>query len=313
MTKRELLMMTPLPEPQMAQLQKDYTLHLLWKSKDPEGMLNGIRDNVQGMVSVFARPVTARLIEALPNLEIIAQFGVGYESIDIKTARERGVVVVNTPDVVTDDTADIGIGLTLCVLRRMVESDIYARTGQWSKKGVMPLGHSLRGKTMGIVGLGRVGAAVAKRAEAFGMKIVWHGPRAKPGVSYPHYSDLANMAEISDVLMLTCPYGEATHHLVNARILKALGNKGVLVNISRGKVVSEADLIDALEGGVIAGAGLDVFENEPEIPTALCRLDNVVLQPHRGGATHETREAMGQLLVDNLRLYFEKGEVLTPV
>jgi lactate dehydrogenase-like 2-hydroxyacid dehydrogenase len=311
-TKKELLMLAPLPEAQMAQLEESFTLHRLWKSKDPEATLGEIKDKVQAIVSAYDSPVTARLLSALPNLEIVAHNAVGYDAIDVKAARARDVVVTNTPDVLTDDTADIGIGLTLCVLRRMVEGDIYVRTGQWAKKGDLPLARCLRGKTMGIVGLGRIGKAVAKRAEAFGMKIVYHGPHKKK-VAYPHYSSLANMAEICDVLLLACPYNKDTHHLVDARILKVLGKKGVLINIARGKVVNESALVDALEGGVIAGAGLDVFENEPDVPAALCRLDNVVLQPHVGSATHETRNAMAQLVVDNLNAYFEKGEALTAV
>lgn len=310
---RELLVLAPLPEAQMEQLQESYNLHLLWKSKDPEAKLQEIRDRVQGIVSSYDSPVTGRLISALPNLEIISHNAVGYDAIDVKTAKERGVVVTNTPDVLTDDTADIGMGLTLCVMRRMVEGDIYVRTSQWAKKGDMPLARTLRGKTMGIVGLGRIGKAVAKRAEAFGLKVVYYGPHAKKGVDWPHYSDLSNMAQICDVLMLTCLYNKDTHHLIDAKVLKALGKKGVLINIARGKVVDEKALIDALEGGIIAGAGLDVFENEPDVPSALCRLDNVVLQPHVGSATHETRAAMAQLVVDNLKAYFEKGEALTPV
>jgi lactate dehydrogenase-like 2-hydroxyacid dehydrogenase len=310
---RELLVLGPLPKAQMAQLEKSFALHCLWKEKDPEEKLKEIRAGVQGIVSVYSAPLSARFIRALPNLEVISHYGVGYDNIDIEAAKSRGVAVANTPGVLTDDTADIGIGLVLNVLRRMVEGDIYVRTGQWAKKGSLPLGRTLKGRTMGIVGLGRIGMAVAKRAEAFGIKVVYHGPRRKKGVAYAHYSDLANMAGICDILMLTCSYSKATHHLIDAKILKALGKKGVLINIARGKVVDESALIDALEGGVIAGAGLDVFENEPDVPPQLCRLDNVVLAPHIGSATHETRAAMAQLVVDNLKSYFEKGEVLTPV
>jgi lactate dehydrogenase-like 2-hydroxyacid dehydrogenase len=310
---RELLMLAPLPEAQMAQLRDRYTLHCLWKSKDPEAELGAIKGGVQAMVSAYHSPVSRRLIAALPNLEIIAHYGVGYDNIDVVAAKERGVVVTNTPDVLTDDTADIGIGLVLNVMRRMVEGDLYVRTGQWAKKGDLPLGRCLKGKTMGIVGLGRIGQAVARRAEVFGIKIVYHGPHAKKGVAYPHYSDLCNMAEICDMLMITCRYDKTTHHLVGGKVLNALGRKGIVVNIARGKVVDEKALIDALEGGVIAGAGLDVFENEPDVPAALCRLDNVVLQPHVGSATQETRAAMAQLVVDNVLSYFEKGEALTAV
>jgi lactate dehydrogenase-like 2-hydroxyacid dehydrogenase len=230
----------------------------------------------------------------------------------VKVAKEQGIIVTNTPDVLTDDTADIGIALTLAVFRRTVEGDIYVRSGQWMKKGPMPLGRSLRGKTMGIIGLGRIGQAIARRAEAFGLDIIYHGPRDKK-VSYPFVANLEEMAAKSDILMVACPYTAETHHLVDAKVLKALGRDGVLVNIARGKIVDEKALVDALEAGVIAGAGLDVFEKEPDVPSALCRLDNVVLQPHVGSATHETRGAMAQLVVDNLLLYFEKAEVLTPV
>ena len=310
---RTLLIMTPLPEEQMAQLEQNYTMHRLWKSKDPEALLNSIKEDVQGVVTMLGVKVSDKLIRALPNLEIIANWGVGTDNIDVKTAKERGVIVTNTPGVLVDDTADLAIGLILAVKRRMVEGDIYVRTGQWAKKGDMPLGHSLGGCTVGIVGLGRIGRAVARRAEVFGMKVVWHGPRQKPGIAWPHYSDLCNMAEICDILVLSCTYSDKTHHLVNGKVLRALGNKGILINVARGNVVDEQGLIDALEGGVIAGAGLDVFAQEPDVPSALCRLDNVVLQPHLSGATHEARESSAQLVVDNLALYFEKAEVLTAV
>lgn len=311
--KQNILMMGPIPTAQMHAIEDAYDVYRLWQAEDPEAVLANVRENVTGIVSVYGVGISARLIRALPNLEIISHFGVGYDNIDVAAAKEQGVIVTNTPDVLTDDTADMGMGLTLAVFRRLVEGDIYVRSGQWAKKGEFPLGRSLRGKRMGIVGLGRIGRAVAKRAEAFGVNVCYHGPRVKDGTSYEFFPNLADMAEASDILMVTCPSTEATRHLINAKVLKALGKKGFLINIARGKIVDEKALVDALEGGVIAGAGLDVFENEPEVPNALCRLDNVVLQPHQGSATAETRAAMAQLVVDNLRLYFEKAEVLTPV
>ncbi len=304
--------MGPIPAAQLDQLEKNYRIHKLWQSENPEAKLNEVRNNITGMVSTAFFGVTAKIIRALPNLEIISHFGVGYDSVDVKAAKEQGIIVTNTPDVLTDDTADIGIALTLAVFRRTVEGDIYVRSGQWVKKGPMPLGRSLRGKTMGIIGLGRIGQAIATRARAFGLNIIYHGPRDKK-VSYPFVASLEEMAAKSDILMVACPYTTDTHQLVDARILKALGRDGVLINIARGKIVDEKALVDALEAGVIAGAGLDVFEKEPDVPSALCRLDNVVLQPHVGSATHETRGAMAQLVVDNLLLYFEKAQVLTPV
>jgi len=310
---QNILMMGPLPAAQMKELEESYAVLKLWQEPDPEAKLNEIRKDISGMVSVFGQNVSGKLIRALPNLEIIAHCAVGYDDIDILAAKEQGVVVTNTPGVLTDDTADLAIGLVLGVFRRMVEGDIYVRSGQWAKRGPMPLGRTLKGKTMGIVGMGRIGRAIARRAEVFGMRVIYFGPNKKSDISYAYYHNLQEMAKDCDVLMLSCLYSKATHHLINARILKSLGKNGVLVNIARGKVVHERDLIDALEGGVIGGAGLDVFENEPDVPSSFCHLDNVVLQPHQGSATVETRAAMAQLVVDNLRGYFEKAEVLTPV
>ncbi len=306
-------MMGPIPAAQVEALEEKYRIHRLWKSKDPEKTIKEVRDNITGVISTAWFGVSAKLIKALPNLEIISHFGVGYDNVDVQAAKKRGIIVTNTPDVLTDDTADVGMALVLAVFRRTVEGDIYVRTGQWGKKGALPLGRSLRGRTMGIVGLGRIGAAIAKRAEAFGIEVFYYGPRRKKGVPYTYTASLEGLAKASDILMVACRYCEDTHHLINAKVLKALGKKGVLINIARGKIVDEKALIDALENGVISGAGLDVFENEPDVPSALCRLDNVVLQPHVGSGTIETRAAMAQLVVDNLRLYFEKAQVLTPV
>ncbi|HYD18198.1 MAG TPA: 2-hydroxyacid dehydrogenase [Patescibacteria group bacterium] len=309
---QEVLVMGPIPAAQLETLEKNYRIHRLWQAENPETKLNEVRNNITGVVSTAWSGVSAKLIRALPNLEIISHFGVGYDNVDVKAAKAQGIVVTNTPDVLTDDTADIGIALLLAVFRRTVEGDIYVRSGQWAKKGALPLGRSLRGRKIGIVGLGRIGEAIARRAEAFGLQVIYHGPRDKRA-PYPYFPDLLSMAEQVDILMVACPYSPATHHLINTAVLKALGREGVLINIARGRIVDEEALIAALESGIIAGAGLDVFENEPDVPSALCRLDNVVLQPHVGSATHETRGAMAQLVVDNLRLYFEKAEVLTPV
>lgn len=310
---QEVLVMGPIPSPQMEMLEENYRIYRLWQADDPEALLNEVRNNITGVVSTAWFGVTSKLIRAMPNLEIISHFGVGYDNVDVKAAKEQGIIVTNTPDVLTDDTADVGIGLMLAVFRRLVEGDIYVRSGQWAKKGNLPLGRSLKGKTMGIAGLGRIGSAIAKRAEVFGITVIYHGPREKKDVKYKFFPNLEDMAARAEILMVACPYSHATHHLINAKVLKALGRKGVLINIARGKIVDETALIDALESGILGGAGLDVFENEPDVPSALCRLDNVVLQPHVGSATHETRGAMAQLVVDNLRLYFEKAEVLTPV
>jgi len=313
--RRKILMMGPIPAAQMQLLEENYAVTKLWQAENPEETLNRIRHDVQGIVSTAWTGVSARLIHAMSKLEIISHFGVGYDSVDVAAAKEQGVIVTNTPDVLTDDTADLGMGLVLAVFRRMVEADMYVRSGQWAKKGAMPLGRALKGRTMGIVGMGRIGQAVAARARAFGVQIAYTGRREKPALAGEavFYPDAESLAAASDILMITCAYNDKTHHLVGGNVLRALGKTGVLVNIARGKIVDEEALIDALQSGVIAGAGLDVFANEPDVPTALCQMDNVVLQPHQGSATHETRATMAQLVVDNLRLYFEKAEVLTPV
>lgn len=312
-SKAHILMMGPLPARQMEQLEESFTLHKLWQSKDPEGLLHEVREQVQGLVSVFGVTVSAKLINALPNLEIIAHDSVGYDTIDIAAARERDIIVTNVAGTNAEDTADLAFAMLLALMRRVVEGDVYVRSGLWAKRGDLPLGRSQRGKTMGILGLGAIGQEIANRAQAFGMNIVYHGTKKKDGVPYEYFADLGDMAQACDVLMVSCIGGDKTRNLVDAKILKRLGKKGVLVNIARGSVVQEEDLIDALEGGVIAGAALDVFANEPDVPAALCRLDNVVLQPHQGSATVETRDSMNQRVVDNLQLYFEKAEVLTPV
>jgi hydroxypyruvate reductase len=311
--RQKILMMGPIPAAEMQELEENYAVTRLWQADDPEQALAAVRNDVTAIVSTAFGRVSGKLIHALPNLEIISHFGVGYDSIDVAAARQRGVVVTNTPDVLTDDTADMGMALTLAVFRRIVEGDIYVRSGQWGKKGAMPLGRALRGRTMGILGMGRIGQAVARRAAAFGLGIAYTGRSRKEGLAAVYYPDVAALAAAADILMICCAYTPETHHLVGMPVLKALGREGVVVNIARGKIIDEQALIDALQGGLIAGAGLDVFDNEPDVPSALCRLDNVVLQPHQGSATHETRAAMARLVVDNLRLYFEKAEVLTPV
>lgn len=313
--RQKILMMGPIPGAQMQVLEENYAVIKLWQAENPEETLNGIRDDVQAIVSTAWTGVSARLIHALPKLEIISHFGVGYDSVDVAAAKEQGVIVTNTPDVLTDDVADLAIGLVLSVFRRMVEADIYVRSGQWSKKGALPLGRALKGRTMGIIGFGRIGQAVAARARAFGLRVAYTTRAEKPDIAgdATFYPDTESLAAACDILVICCAYNDKTHHLIGGNVLRALGKSGVLVNIARGKIVDEVALIDALQSGMIAGAGLDVFENEPDVPSALCQMDNVVLQPHQGSATHETRAAMAQLVVDNLMLYFEKAQVLTPV
>lgn len=312
--KRALLVMGNqiLPN-EMAELEKHFDVIHLWREKDPETVLQERRNDIVAIASAYYMPVSKTLIEALPNLEIISQFAVGTDNIDLAAAKARGIAVTNTPDVLTDDTADIALSLLLALSRRICESDMFVRVDKWRLNSAMPLGRALNGKTAGIVGMGRIGQAIAKRCEAFGLKIVYNGPRKKDGVSYRFQPDLKVMAEESDYLILSCPGGAATRHLVHAPILEALGPDGFLINVARGSVVHEEDLVSALMENKIAGAGLDVYAVEPNVPEPLIKMDNVVLLPHVGSATVETRAIMGGLVVANLLAHFRGDPLLTPV
>ena len=312
--KRALLVMGNqiLPN-EMAELEKHFDVIHLWKEKDPETVLQERRNDIVAIASAYYMPVSKALIEALPNLEIISQFAVGTDNIDLAAAKARGIAVTNTPDVLTDDTADIALSLLLALSRRICESDMFVRVDKWRLNSAMPLGRTLKGKTAGIVGMGRIGQAIAKRCEAFGLKIVYNGKRKKEGVTYRFEPDLQKMAEESDYLILSCPGGAETRHMVHAPILEALGPEGYLINVSRGSVVHEEELVNALVEKKIAGAGLDVYAIEPNVPEPLIKMDNVVLLPHVGSATIETRGIMGGLVVSNLLAHFRGDPLLTPV
>lgn len=307
-----LVMGNYLQPAEMQALEENFECLHLWKERDPEALLQARKEDIQGIASVHSVPVSRTLIEALPNLEIISQFAVGFDNIDLAAAKERGIAVTNTPDVLTDDTADTGMALLLAVSRRVCEGDMYVRVGKWLN-GSMPLGWSPKGKIAGIVGMGRIGQSVARKCEAFGMKIIYQGPRKKDDVSYAYEPNVKKLAENADYLILTCPGGASTRHLINADVLEALGPTGFLINIARGSVVDEQALIKALQDKTILGAGLDVYQDEPRVPEELIKMDNVVLLPHVGSATHETRKTMGELVVKNLMAHFEGEALLTPV
>ena len=256
--------------------------------------------------------VSAELMAQLPALELISIMGVGYDGVDVAAAKARGVTVTHTPNVLNDDVADLAIGLMLCAARQLPAAERYVRSGQWLK-GPMPLARKMSGARLGLVGMGRIGQAIAQRAQAFGMQIAYHTRSPKAGVPYAYHADLLSLARDSDFLVLITPGGAGTRHLVNAQVLQALGPKGILVNVARGSVVDEVALIEALEAGVIGGAALDVFEDEPRVPQRLIDLPQVVLVPHIGSATGQTRQAMADLAFGNLREHFAGRPVLTPV
>ena len=246
--------------------------------------------------------VKAELLERLPNLEIVAINGVGYDGVEVEACRSRGVKVTHTPDVLTDDVADLAVALVLMTSRKLVQANRDLHAGQWAA-GAARLAQKASGKRAGIVGLGRIGKAIAHRLTAFSMELAYHGRKAQP-VELRYFPDLVEMAEWCDFLIVITPGGPGTRHLINAEVLKALGPKGILINVARGSVVDEAALIAALEAGELGGAGLDVFEHEPEVPAALLNRPELVLLPHVGSATQQTRKAMGQLVLDNLSAHF---------
>jgi hydroxypyruvate reductase len=296
----------------MAALQSEFTAHNLFEASNKDSFLQECAARVRGMATFGPMPVDGKLMDALPKLEIISNFGVGVDAINLADARQRNIIVTNTPDVLNECVADTALALILNTLRKLPQSEKYMRGGNWASRGPYPLTTSLGGKVLGVLGLGRIGEAVAKRAMACGMTIRYHN-RSKKDVPYPYDPDPVTLARNSDVLMVVTPGGSETAKLVNEKVLQALGPEGYLVNIARGSVVDEPVLLRYLLEKKIAGAGLDVFADEPRVPPEFFTLDNAVLFPHVASATVETRKAMGDLQVENLRRHFAGKPVLTRV
>lgn len=307
-----LLLIGPLLPALQQQIESMYAVYKLWEVEDKNTFFKSHGDSIQGIVTSGIHGCKGEVIRALPNLKVIVSFGVGYDAIDIATARDRGVAVSNTPGVLDDCVADTAFALLIDVARGISAADRFVRNGRWLKEK-FPLGRKLGGKTCGIVGLGNIGKAIAKRVSAFDMNVAYYGRHQQADVPYRYEPDLKALASQSDFLVLAVPGGNATHHLIGTDVLQALGKDGFLINIARGSVVDEAALVSALQQGVIAGAGLDVFAHEPEVPQPLLEMDNVVLTPHLGSGTHETRQAMADLVLENLNLYFTSGKLKTPV
>ena len=312
--KPEILVITPLYAPTLAVLEREYVVRKLWAEQDPDAYMKKECGKVRGLVTTGLFGYGRRHIEALPRLEIISCFGNphGVGAADRAAAAERKLIVTNTPDSITELVADLALGLLVAVMRGIVRGDRFVRAGKWPA-GPFPPGRGLGGKTCGIIGLGAIGKAVAKRVEPLGMTVCYHGPRRKADVTYPYYADLEAMARASDCLVVSCPAMPETRNLVNGRVLDALGPQGYLVNVARGWVVDEQVLIAALKEKKIAGAGLDVYADEPNVPAELLGMDHVVLAPHIGSTTREIREERGAKLLANLRAHFAGTPVLNPV
>ncbi|MFY9685587.1 MAG: 2-hydroxyacid dehydrogenase [Pseudolabrys sp.] len=296
----------------MATLQSEFTTHLLSEAPDRNAFLKQHAPTIRALATFGPMTVDGKLMDALPKLEIISNFGVGVDAINLDDAKKRNIIVTNTPDVLNEAVADTAIALVLNTVRKFPQSEIYLRGGNWASRGPYPLATDIGGKTLGVLGLGRIGEAIAKRASACGMKIRYHN-RSRKDVSYPYDPDPITLAKNSDVLLVVTPATAETSRIINAKVLDALGPQGYLVNIARGTVVDEPVLLRYLQEKKIAGAGLDVFADEPRVPPEFFSLDNAVLFPHVGSATVETRKAMGDLQIENLRRHFAGKPVLTRV
>jgi len=307
-----VLLLSALHEPTQRRLEERYQVHHLYKAADKAALLASLAGQCEVAVTTGGRGIDAATMGALPGLRLVACFGVGVDAIDLAYCRSHGIAVTNTPDVLTDDVADLAIALLLASLRQVVAGDRWVREGHWVSRGPMPINRGLAGLRVGIVGLGRIGAAIALRCNAFRAQIAYHGPNPKP-VDWPYYPELIELARWADVLIAASPGGEATRGLVSREVLEALGPDGHFINIARGSVVDQAALISLLSSGGLAGAGLDVFDNEPHVPAELIALPQVVLQPHQASATRGTRDAMGGLVLDNLDAWFAGKGLVTPV
>jgi hydroxypyruvate reductase len=309
MAQPDIIVTAPLPPFLYDPLKAAYRCHDYYAASHKPGLLAAEGARIRGLVQGGGTVTPTSLLDALPKLEIISVFGVGYDGVPVDYCRQRGIKVTNTPDVLTDDVADVAVALVMMTGRGFVRLNRFVHAGEWEKRGP-ELTTKLAGRRVGILGLGRIGKAIAERVRALGMEVSYTG-RKPQDVPYRFVPDLKGLAAESDFLVVACPGGAATKNIVNADVLAALGKKGTLVNIARGSIVDEAALVAALQAGTIKGAGLDVFADEPHIPAPLMAMDNVVLLPHVGSATHETRKAMGDLCKANLDAWFGTGKVLT--
>ena len=314
MTKPHVLQMGPYPEWDIAPLEQRFVLHRLYDATDKAAFLGEVGPQIRAIATRGDMGASAEVIAACPALEIIAINGVGYDAIDFPSVRARGITVTNTPDVLNGECADLAVGMMLALARGMIGGEAWARSGDWAAKGAYPLQRRVWGQRAGILGLGRIGMELGRRLQGFGMKISYlaRSPKEVPA-DWQFIADPVDLARASDFLFVTALANASTKHIVNARVLEALGPRGMVFNISRAQNIDELALLDALEAGTIGGAGLDVFEGEPALNPRFTRLNNVVLQPHVGSATMETRVEMGKLVLDNLVAHFDGKPVLSEV
>jgi lactate dehydrogenase-like 2-hydroxyacid dehydrogenase len=311
----DVLMIEPMMPLIVDGVAKSFTLHKYWEAPDRGALIEKLAPALRYIVAGGSthQKVPAELMQKLPQLEFISSFGVGYDHVDAKWAGEHGIVVTNTPDVLTEEVADTALGLLLCTVRQLSQAERYLRAGHWLNADFPLTRATLRDRTVGIIGLGRIGKAIAQRLEGFGVAVVYHGRNRQADVSYRYYANLIDMARDVDILMVVTPGGAGTRAIINAAVLDALGPRGILINMSRGSTVDDAALIEALKTGKILSAGLDVYAHEPHVPAELLTFDHITLLPHVGSASMHTRDAMGQLVVDNPVAWAAGEPPLTPV
>jgi len=307
----EILIMGPLMESVMGELDENYTVHKFYESENPEELLSQIADRIRAVVTDGGTGVKATVLQQLPNTRIVTVFGVGVDAVDLEYCKSNNIVVTNTPHVLSDDVADLGVALMLAVSRNVVEGDRYCRDGKWPIHGAMPLTNRMTGKRAGIFGMGSIGLRLAKRLEAFDMDVSYCNRKKRTDTHFRYYEDLTTLARETDYLIVAASASPTTEKIIDHSILEALGPDGYFINVSRGSLVNETELIAALQNGVIRGAGLDVFEQEPQIPQALVAMSNVVLQPHHASGTVETRHAMGKVVCENLACFFDDRPPVT--
>ncbi|KAI3521598.1 hypothetical protein L1887_11069 [Cichorium endivia] len=305
-------MTCPMTEYLQNELSKRFTLFKAWEITSKTEFLNQHSRSIKALVGNGIHGADSTLIESLPCLEIISSHSSGLNQIDLVKCKEKGIFVTSTPDSLTDEVADLAVTLTLATLRRISAADQYVRNGSWKQRD-FKLTTKVSGKPVGILGLGRIGSAIAKRLEGFGCPISYYSRSEKPSSGYRYYPNVIELASNCEILVIACSLTEANHHIINREAIDALGPNGYLINIARGAHVDEPELVSALVEGRLGGAGLDVLEHEPEVPEPLIHLDNVVLSPHVGTCTHETRKAMADLVVANLVAHFSNQPLLTPV
>ncbi|MEA2831792.1 MAG: hypothetical protein QOF22_2540 [Bradyrhizobium sp.] len=291
-----------------------FVLHPFEARSDLERLSPALAEKIRGVAVTYSSVrADSATLSLFPKLEIVSSFGVGYDHVDAGYARDHNIVVTNTPDVLTEEVADIALGLLIATLREFISADRFVRDGLWTKQNYPLSAGSLRDRKVGIVGMGRIGQAIGRRLDASQVPVVYHSRNPAAGVSYQHYPDLIEMAKAVDTLVVIVPGGPSTAKMINAEVMKALGPRGVIVNVARGSVIDEPAMIEALKSGTIMAAGLDVFAAEPTVPEELRAMQNVVLLPHIGSASVVTRNAMDQLMVDNLKAWFAGKPPLTPI